>query len=415
MKHRISIAGVLFALALLPRFAFAQKPSGPAPGPAPQPSSGGRGAASSSTLPSMQPDQSSDQLVMFIRGRVAISDGTPVPNDLLVERVCNSSVLQQTYPAPSGDFSMQLGSMSQTVVDATGDLTPQFGTPNKNSEMGIPRRYLQNCEMRVSASGFRSDTISLVGFTPSIGAIDVGNIAVQRTTKVEGMTLSAMPYKAPKDAVKAYEKGVASDKSGKLADASRYFEQAVKIYPKYTSAWFQLGLTYQKQKQAEEARAAFLQSTTIDTKFLPPYLSLASIAFNEKNWKDVLSFTNHILDLDPLNHTNVTGYILDLDPLNCTEAYFYNAVANYKLNHIDQAEKSALKAEHVDLMTHFPQLHLLLAEIFAQKNNYPGALTELQMYLDLVPTAKQDDYLRQKLAKLEQLNDAASNGAKTDQ
>lgn len=414
MYHPIRIFGAALALFIATPMALAQKPSGPSSGPAPQPSPG-RGAASTSNLPSTQPEPGADQFVMFIRGRIAISDGTPVPHDMLVERVCNNSVLQQVYPAPSGDFSMQLGSMSQTVVDATGELTPQFGSNNKNSDMGIPRRELQNCEVRVSGSGFRSDSINLVALTPSIGAIDVGNIAVQRTVKVEGMTLNAAAYKAPRDAVKAYEKGVASDKSGKFADASRHFEQAVKIYPKYTSAWFQLGLAYQKQKQVEEARVAFLQSTTIDTKFLPPYLSLASIAFNEKNWKDVLTFTSHILDLDPLNHTNVTGYILDLDPLNCTEAYFYNAVANYKLNHIDQAEKSALKAEHVDLMTHFPQLHVLLAEIFAQKNNYPGAITELQMYLDLVPNAKQDDYLRQKLAKLEQLNDAASNGAKTDQ
>jgi tetratricopeptide (TPR) repeat protein len=412
--HPIRVFGVTLALVMAAPMALAQKPSGPAPGPAPQPSPG-RGAASTSNLPSTQPDPTVDQMVMFIRGRVAISDGTPVPHDLLVERVCNSSVIQQIYPAPSGDFSMQLGSMSQTVVDATGDLTPRFGTTNKNSEMGIPRRELQNCDIRVSASGFRSDSISLVALTPSIGAIDVGNISVQRTTKVEGMTLSAAPYKAPKDALKAYEKGMAATKKDKFDEASQHFAQAVKIYPKYTVAWFQLGLAYQKQKQVEEARAAFLQSTTIDTKFLPPYLSLASMAFEEQNWKDALTFTNHILDLDPLNHTNVTGYILDLDPLNCTEAYFYNAVANYKLKHIDQAEKSALKAEHVDLMTHFPQLHVLLAEIFAQKNNYPGAITELQMYLDLVPNAKQDDYLRQKLAKLEQLNDAASNGGKTDQ
>ena len=355
-----------------------------------------------------------DQLVMFIRGRVVISDGTPVPHDLLIERVCNSSVVQQVYPAPSGDFSMQLGSMSQTVVDATGDLTPQYGATNRNSDMGIPRHQLQNCDVRVSASGFRSDSISLVALIPSIGAIDVGNISVQRTVKVEGMTLSAVPYKAPKDALKAYEKGMTAAKKNNFAEASQHFAQAVKIYPKYTSAWFQLGLAHQKEKQLPEAREAFLQATSLDTRFLPPYMSLSTMAFEARNWPEVLTFTNHILDHDSLNRTNLTAYVLDLDPMNCTEAYFYNAVANFELNHIEQAEKSALKAEHVDLLTHFPQLHLLLAEIFTQRNNYPGAITELQMYLELLPNAKGADALREKLAKLEELYESASSGAKTD-
>jgi hypothetical protein len=414
VKRHIYTVGLAFALGVLAPFSIAQKPSGPTPTPSPQPSSPGS-RPTGSNLPGSQPDTYVDEMVMFIRGRVDINDGTPIPHDLLVERVCNSSVLQQVYPTPSGDFSMQMGSMTQTIVDATGDPTPPYGGANKNTEMGIPRHELSNCEVRASASGFRSNAVSLVGLTSSVGSIDVGSISVQRLAKVEGKTLSATAYKAPRPASKEYEKGLEAERHGKLDDARKHFEQAVKIYPAYASAWFRLGTILQKDKQNGEARTAFLRATSSDTKFLPPYLALASMAFETQNWPEVLTFTNHILDLDPLNHTDVTGYILDLDPMNCTEAYFYNAVANYKLNHIDPAEKSALKAEHVDLLTRFPQLHVLLAEIFALKNNYAGAITELQMYLELVPNAKQDAYLRQKLAKLEKLNDAASPRGKTDQ
>jgi tetratricopeptide (TPR) repeat protein len=111
-----------------------------------------------------------------------------------------------------------------------------------------------------------------------------------------------------------------------------------------------------------------------------------------------------------LNHVDVTGYyIADLDPLNCTEAYFYNAVANYKLNKIEAAEKSGLKAEHVDLLTRFPQLHLLLAEIFARKNDYATAISEVQTYLELAPHAKNADQAREQLAKLEKLTRLSNN------
>jgi len=348
---------------------------------------------------------------MFLRGRVATDDGTPVPNNVMVERVCNNRVRQQVYASLRGDFSMQLGSRTDSFVDASADLAPQYGTAAKDSVMGISRRELTNCELRASASGFHSREINLVDL--DFGSnIDVGVIVVQRGTKIEGMTVSAIPYKAPKDARKAYEKGVQAEKNGKLADAHKYFETAVKLYPNSANAWFQLGTVLQKENEKDAARKAYTQAMTIDTKFLPPYLSLAAMAFEVGNWTEVCDLTGHILDLDPLNH--VSGYILDLDPVNYADAYFYNAMANYKLNKFEDAEKSGLKAEHVDLRTHFPQLHLLLAEIFARKGNYAMAIAQIQTYLELVPHAEDADRVREQLAKLEKLNSSASTSEKPD-
>jgi len=116
-----------------------------------------------------------------------------------------------------------------------------------------------------------------------------------------------------------------------------------------------------------------------------------------------------------MNQASVRGYIVDFDPLNCAEAYFYHAVASYKLNKIEDAEKSALKAEQrADLSTLFPQVHLLLAEIYARKRSYGAAIAEMQAYLELAPHAKDAGQVREQLAKLEKLNRAASSGEKPD-
>jgi hypothetical protein len=352
---------------------------------------------------------------MFLRGRVATDDGTPVPFDVLVERVCNNRVRQQLYASSQGDFSMQLGSRADSFLDASGESTLQSGVAGKDSDMGIPRRELTNCELRASASGFHDGVISLMELDTFGSNIDVGVIVVHRATKIEGMTLSATPYKAPKDARRAYEKGLDADRNGKIAIARKYFETAVEIYPNFTNAWFQLGTVLQKENQKDAARKAYTQATTIDNKFLPPYLSLASMAYEAENWTEVLNFTRHILDLDPLNHAAVTGFIVDLDPLNCADAYFYNAFANYKLNKIEDAEKSGLKAEHLAPLTRFAQLHLLLAEIFARKNDYATAISEIQTYLELAPHAKNADQVKAQLAKLEKLNDSVSTIEKPDQ
>ena len=352
---------------------------------------------------------------MFLRGRVATHDGAAVPNDMLVARVCNNRVRQQVYASPHGDFSMQLGSRADSFPEASADATSPYGAARKDSLMGISRRELTNCELRASASGFHSSVISLLDIDTFGGSIDVGVIVVQRATKIEGTTLSAIPYKAPKDARRAYEKGVQAEKNGKLADARKYFETAVEIYPSSANAWFQLGTVLQRENQKDAARKAYTQAMTIDTKFLPPYLSLASMAYQTGNWTEVLTLTDHILDLDPLNHAAVTNYILDLDPFTYAGAYFYNAMANYQLNNFDDAEKSGLKAEHLDLQTHFPQLHLLLAEIFARKNNYALAIAQIQTYLALAPHGKDADQAREQLAELEKLNGSVSTREKPDQ
>jgi tetratricopeptide (TPR) repeat protein len=411
MSHGKPIFVVLaIAMALLVPDTVAQKPPAPAPPPSTPPSR----PATPSPL-SSQPSQPREDLVMFLRGRVATHDGTPVPNDVLVERVCNNKVRQEVYASLHGDFSMQLGSRADSFPEASADPTSPYSVAGKDSVMGIPRRELTNCELRASASGFHSSVISLLGLDTFSSNIDVGVIVVQRGTKIEGMTLSATPYKAPKDARRAYEKGLQAERNGKLADAHKYFETAVKIYPSFANAWFQFGTVLQKENQKDAARKAYTQATTIDARFLPAYLSLASMAYQTGNWTEVLNLTDHILELDPFNQAAVTSYILDLDPLNYVDAYFYNAVANYNLNKIEDAEKSGLKAEHLDLRPHFPQLHLLLAEIFARKNNYALAISEIQTYLSLVPHAKDADQAREQLAKLEKLNGSVSTSEKPDQ
>lgn len=352
---------------------------------------------------------------MFLSGRVATNDDTPVPNDLLIERVCNSNVRQQVHASARGDFSMHLGSRTDSYVDSSGDPPSRYGQPNKDSEMGIPLRDLKNCDLRASASGFHPKVVSLVSLDTTLGNIDLGVIVVQRSKKIRGMTLSATAYKAPKDARNAYEKGLDAEWDGKLANARKYFETAVGIYPAYTSAWFQLGNVLRKANEKDAARKAYAQATTIDSKFAPPYFSLASMAYESRNWPEVSNLTRHILDLEPSRYANATGYILDLDPLDYAEVYFYNAAANYELNRIEEAEKSARMAEHLDVRPRFPELHLLLAEILARRNKYTAAITEMKTYLELAPQAKNADLVREQLAKLEKLNDSMSASEKPEQ
>jgi tetratricopeptide (TPR) repeat protein len=398
---RISL-GLAFTMALLPPFVFGQKPSPPTPPPSnPQPTSPGQ--PSNPGLPGSQPSGSEGDFVMFLAGKVATDDGSKLPNNVMIERVCNARVRQQIYAAPAGDFSMQLGSLIDSAMDSSADESSQSAVPGKFADTGIPRQELAKCDLRASISGFQSPVISLVALDAYSKNVDVGTIVVHRTAKVEGATLNAAAFKAPKDALSAYLKGLDAEKSGKLLIARKNFEKAVQVYPAYAHAWFQLGNVLEKSNDSEAARTAYTRATTADAKYLPPYLSLASMAFHAGNWTEVIHFTDSILALDPFK--DLTGYTMELDPYACAEAYFYNAVANYNVHNFADAERSALKAEH--LFAPSPQLHLLLAELFTRKGDYVTAISELQIYLDLVPHAKDADSVRTQLAKLQTQNGSA--------
>jgi hypothetical protein len=320
--------------ALLAPLAIAQKP----PAPTPQPPAAPPPSHSPTPDPTNKdPSQPRTDQVVFLLGRIATSDGTPVPSDALVERICNNKVRQQVHPSARGDFSMELGSRTDTFVDASGDPGSQAAQSRKDPSTGISKRELMNCELQASVRGFHSPVVSLVDLDSFGGRMDVGVILVKRGAKPDGMTLSAAPYKAPPDARKAYEKGLEAEKKANLAAAQKFFQSAVDLYPKYTSAWFALGNVLQKENQTDAARQAYTRATTIDSRFLPPYLQLASLAYQEKNWPVLLTLSDHILEHDPLNPTYATSYIVDLDSVNTTEAYFYNAVANYWLNNLQAA------------------------------------------------------------------------------
>src|SRR5262249_42142357 len=325
--------------------ALAQKPPAPAPGPGPAPSPAppppGRTPGFDPSV--TQPVQPNDQRISFLFGHVKTDDGSPIPTDMLIERVCNARVRQQVYASSQGDFTMQLGAVADSFIDATAEPSSQYSEANKNATSGIPKHELVNCDLRASASGFRPSTLSLFDLSSAFSnMVDVGAILVHRA-KAKGATVSANSYKVPAKARKAFEQGFAAQKSGKLADAQQYFQRAVEIYPKYVIAWFQLGSVLQKENDTNGARKAFTEASTIDSKYLPAFLSLSILAYKAENWQEVRELTAHILDLDPLNYARVRGDILDLDFLNYADAYFYNAVANYKLNHLEDAEKSAIK------------------------------------------------------------------------
>ncbi|MBV9608597.1 MAG: tetratricopeptide repeat protein, partial [Acidobacteria bacterium] len=391
-KHAASTLLAILILVSLP--ILAQKT--PAPAPSPGPATRG---PTSPTPPTVQtPSQRSpNDSVLFINGRVAMDDGTPLPSNILVDRVCNGQTRQQVHADMKGNFSFQLGTRFNDVSNdvtvtpqfgssvASSDLNDGFSTSNNANQMGVSRQALWSCEIRAEAGGMRSASAALQAYSPG-QTIDVGTIFLQRGEKAQGTTISATSYQAPKDAKKAYEKGMEAARKGNVAEAEKQLEKATQIYPQFATAWYYLGMVHERQKEIEPAKKAYEQATAADAKYVAPYIQLAMLAAVEGNWKDALRYSD-------------TG--IQLDPLDYPAAYYFNSLANYRLNNLEAAEKGARSVERYDQQHRFPQVHVLLGSILSQNKAYAEAITEFSAYLKMVPDSKDADAVRAKVASLE--------------
>ena len=156
------------------------------------------------------------------------------------------------------------------------------------------------CELRAQLAGYRSSAIQLAQ-RRSMDDPDVGVIFLHRMGKDEGSTVSMTSMLAPKDAKKAFEKGLDALKKKKTEDAQKDFQKAVDAYPKYADAWYQLGVLQLDQKNTEAARTSFGQAIAADPKLVTPYVELAILDAREAKWKEIAESTGKAIRLDPVD------------------------------------------------------------------------------------------------------------------
>lgn len=369
-----------------------------------------RTPTSNTTTPSTNSNPGSQRPV-FIAGKVQISDGSPVPTGITIERVCGAATRAVAYTDTKGRFQFEWGRSNGVLPDASNPSTRGFGgmedsmSATSATTTGIlssgggsnnvfgstAETEMMGCELRANAPGFRSDTVNLAG-RRSLDNPDVGIILLHRMGNVEGTSISATSYNAPKDAKKAYDKGIESMHKGKNDDAAKSFEKAVDVYPKYADAWYQLGRMRTAADDRERARDAYRRALDADAKLVGPSVELGLLALNEKKWKDAAEYLDRAVKLDPVDYP---------------QAWFGSAVAHYTMHEYDPAEKAAREAIKLDPKKRNPRMGYLLGLVLAEKQDFAGATTLLREYLKNTPEATDGDTVRKQLLQLEKLS---SNG-----
>ncbi len=326
------------------------------------------------------------QASVDVTGRIVTDSGRPPAEPVSIELSCGTRSLQVVRTSLGGYFTFHLGTSgwNNTGFSASNH-RPVFSAHNRRNLLRQNGSSLAGCELQVYVPGYHRLTHFLT-HPAGIGSNEVGTLRLRRIGGAPEATISVASLMVPSSARKEFVKGLNEVRKKRRERARQHFHQAVAQYDQYAAAWTALGRIYLADRETEKATWAFEKAIGIDPEYIPPYVNLATLQLQKKQYQSAVETAGKILRLDPS-----VGF-----------ASFLQAVGNYNLNNLDAAEKCARRAE-ANPRGHLPQLHVLLAEIFLQKQAHLNAAVEIRTYLKESPEGRFAGQMRERLEQIKQL------------
>lgn len=314
---------------------------------------------------------------LYLSGTVLLEDGTPPPEPVVIERICNGRRIPEGHTDSKGRFTIRLGQNLAMMQDASvsGGISPRMpgvlvedtmsanATRNQGS---LGTVNLMGCEVRAVMAGYDSERVTL-GRRSVFESPDIGTIILRRLGESQGAYVSFTTLAAPKNAQKAYEDALKETRKEKpnYSKAAKQLEKAVSQYPEYADAWTLLGQVRWEQEDPEGAREAFERAVATDEKFVKPYDSLVRLAMYERRWEDAAAASEKALQFNP----------------HLTQLRYFNAVAHYNMGNLDKAGESAQAVTSAPDAKGFAGVHHLLGMILAQQGDFASAAQEYRTFL----------------------------------
>ena len=337
----------------------------------------------------------SDERVVFFTGNVMLDDGSPPADAVRIERVCDGHTSFEAWTDEKGHFGFKVSASGSDVAagDASLPSTQRSDELNKamnasSTQYSMPiTSALRNCELRAVLSGYRSESV-VMAIKSTMDDTRVGTIILHPLSRASSLVVSATTLEAPVNARKAYERGLEAMRAQKWDAAAAEFGKAVKTFPKFAVAWYQLGLARQSRNDAAGAAEAWKEAQKSDPRYVKPYENLTLAADRRGDWADSEKYSHLWIQLDPDDFPG---------------AYLFNAVANARLNKPEEAEHAAREGLRLDKDQKIPRMSYVLGLILMDKKAYAESARCFRKYLELAPNASDAAIVREQLPKLEEL------------
>lgn len=198
-------------------------------------------------------------------------------------------------------------------------------------------------------------------------------------------SISASALNVPPAAKKEYEKGLKAFRSKKLAEAQKYLEAAVEIYPNYAAALNNLGIISQMSGDSVAGDAYFEKAIARDDAYPNAYINLAKSRMVDKRLAEAEKLLLKYSSLEPGNMEAPTLLV-----------NLYVVTGKH-----DEAE-AIVKRMHAARHDGFEVVHFLLGASYQTRNDLPRAADEYRAYLKESPDGPNSQAVRNNLLKIEQ-------------
>jgi Tfp pilus assembly protein PilF len=305
---------------------------------------------------------SAENYPLILRGKVVMSDGTPPPITVAVERICSDS----------------LGSAPGPLTDKKGEYLWR---------MDVDPMRTRSCVIRATHAGYTSTSIDISGLNGYLNtAVNLNPIMLTSLTDDPYAIIiseSNMPLRA-KSELKAAMKALDTPN---YPEAVSHFQAAVQKDKKFAPGWHALGVVLERLNSSlTESREAYQEAIAADPKFLPPYMTLAHLCSRSKDWECVVKTADELIKADKKK-----AY---------PDIYLHRAVAQYGLKDMDQAAANVQEAIRLDPMHRMPRAEYVYGRILEAKGDINGAREHMSRYLDLDQKAPDPELIRQHIQNL---------------
>ncbi len=313
-------------------------------------------------------------------------------------------------PSRGSSTSGNFGTMSPKNVRIEIQLTDENSQPLNNiqamveiSSMGTPvDRTFSNLDGRASFnlqpgnSNSYQITISGVQIETTTASFQLYPTESTHNERVEvkfkkdaranapGGVVSAVDLNVPPKARKEFSKGLEEMNQGKLENAKKHFEKAIEEYPRFSSAYNNLGAVEMRLKNPAAGRAAFEKAVELNDKNADAEANLAKIKIDDNDFKGATELLNKALTIEPTNPKMLVML----------------AYCQFRTNQFDAALATAEKVHQGDL-DRFPMAHFIAGRVREMKGDSEGAQRQYEAYLKEAPDGPQAPMAKEALVRIQ--------------
>lgn len=194
--------------------------------------------------------------------------------------------------------------------------------------------------------------------------------------------VSAKLAAVPKGALELYELSVKAIEDKKDAEAIVQLRAAIAIYNEFAVAWNSLGVLYARAGKDKDALDAFAKAVAYDNDLNAAVLNFGAALTDARKFFEAEKYLAIALSRD----------------IRQFRGHYYMGITQMNLGRLDIAEQAFLKA--IELDGKYAMAYYYLGGVYWAEKKYDKAADQLQKYLDLDPSAKNADKVRQSVREL---------------